>query len=640
MDTSVSPFCKEQSPFSECRSNPMISDKDQKQVTERILSLTLEIIYLLTGEEYISVNRIEKGVMYSNQHVPKGPYRIQSTSTASPLHSLIHERNKDQKILELTNQIIQLLTGEVPIRCEDVTVYFSMEEWEYLEGHKDLYKDVMKENHQTLSSLDKSISGEYHTLEFENKNAEDNESSSGENHLQPSKIENQLVKSQESEFCDEGNLSDVNIYTPTWPTEMESRSTLIKEESASCEGVNLTDTDICKTTENTDIEYTTVYIKDDLAACEEEDLPHMDISTPIEHTSIEDTSTLIKGQTQRREEVNLSNIDKYFTKLTQKEDEATFPENHPKSNQNSVELTSNVPVIEPRTHDSCNHESDKSSQSAHSREAMFYWSECLKSFIGNQSVHTGNKMVASQTRNIFLPKPDPIIPNKSRTGEKRLTCTECGESFTQMSGFIKHQTMHTGEPPISCSECGKYFTLKASLVRHQKIHTGEKPFKCSQCGNCFTRASSLVLHQRIHTGEKPFSCSECGKSFTRAPLLVLHRRIHTGEKPYNCNDCGKCFTQASHLSSHKRIHTGEKPFQCTECGKSYKDSSSLVTHQRIHTGERPFSCSDCGKSYKDGSSLVTHQKNHIGGKPFSCSECGECFTDHFSYTRHTGTHIS
>ncbi|XP_073444518.1 uncharacterized protein [Dendrobates tinctorius] len=122
---------------------PLIMDKDRNHVTKRILKLTLEIICLLTGEEYTLVKKFGEYVSLKSIMDPE-------------LQSWAHERKNDQKILELTKKITELLTEEVPLRCEDIMVCFTMEEWEYVEEHMDLYKSVMMENPETVPSHDES----------------------------------------------------------------------------------------------------------------------------------------------------------------------------------------------------------------------------------------------------------------------------------------------------------------------------------------------------------------------------------------------------------------------------------------------------------------------------------------------------
>ncbi|XP_072280770.1 gastrula zinc finger protein XlCGF66.1-like isoform X2 [Pyxicephalus adspersus] len=124
-------------------------EKNRSETTGKILNLPLEIIYLLIGEDYKLVRTFDNYVTPNGQPDREKQYtESEDLIMKLPTYYLIPSK----KILDVTLKIIELLTGEVPLRYPDVTVYFSMEEWEYLERHKDLYKDIIMEDHQTLTS--------------------------------------------------------------------------------------------------------------------------------------------------------------------------------------------------------------------------------------------------------------------------------------------------------------------------------------------------------------------------------------------------------------------------------------------------------------------------------------------------------
>ncbi|XP_066443138.1 oocyte zinc finger protein XlCOF7.1-like [Eleutherodactylus coqui] len=535
--------------------DPQRMEKGRRHIAESILNLTLEIIYLLTGEGYTLMKITDEDDIWSRTQIP---------ILASPPHLLKNERSHSQKILELANKIIELLTGEVPIRCQDVTVYFSMEEWEYLQRHMHLYEDVM-EDHQTFTSLQGSSMK-----------------------TMPERLTTILTQNCPEEYCHAAEDFEAEYLTDVKDEVMSNEEEILEVVIQQCKEEEIP-TSISKDdrTENLEgrllvaadytVEYNATYGANTITTNIPSALHSRDLSTdPSDHKEPPSAQSLDDRQVT-------GHIADHCTKILQGHLLSTGCEveynkiilDNIQDNSGKSSNTSCIPPVHPSR--------DLSTDPSHHKEPSAAQSQNEKQVTGQIE---GKMFTCSECGKHFIKKLSFYAHRRNHRNGKQFSCSECGKRFNHKSDLTRHQRIHTGEKPYSCSECGKCFTVKSHLVDHRKIHTGEKPFACLECGTCFARKSNLLRHQKIHTGLKPFSCSECGKYFNTKSHLVDHQRIHTGEKPFPCPDCGKCFTLKAHLMGHRRTHTEEaKIFSCPEYGNCFSQELAVVKHQKFHSAE-------------------------------------------------------
>ncbi|XP_069837034.1 zinc finger protein 271-like [Dendropsophus ebraccatus] len=678
---------------------PIRMDKDGGRIVERLIDLTLEIIYLLTGENYIVVKKSSGECVTASSHVPVSEGSRSSDTMPQPF---LCERNNEEKILELTRKITELLTGEVPIRCQDVTVHFAMEEWEYLEEHKDQYKDIII-HHQTITSP---------------------EPSSGR--IMPQRQFSPLLSQEGAEeICSvsiDHQVKYLNNINPKVIMEKEETDVKIEEEIPNGNGDFTRGPYPCLVSDFKveDVETTQdAIILDSPSAHDIRDLS----SDPFKHETLPSDISQITNQTASHIKIINSTIQRHSLFSCSKCGKQFLQRSSLVRHQKTH--TEGRPFVCPE----CGKCFTKKSHlfqhlKIHTGEKPYPCSECGKRFsqksdlVKHQRIHTGEKPYSCSKCGRCFNQASAVIGHlRTHTGVKTFTCSECKKCFTKRAELKKHQRIHTKERPFSCAECEKSFTSKSNLCKHDKIHTGEKPFLCSQCGKCYSRKSTLVEHQKchkdetlfnvqtvgdvlpmigslsntfnledmshdlsepmkpshrgnmskpvqrherrfsctecgkcfsqksdlskhekLHTREKPFSCSECGTCFMSKSQLAQHLKKHTRKKPFSCSDCEQGFTQESELFDHQRMHIGEKPFLCPECGKCFNRKARLTQHLKIHTGEKPFSCSECGKSFTQKSDLVKHQRIHTGEKPFSCTICGKCFNQKSAVMDHQRIH--
>ncbi|KAG8537652.1 hypothetical protein GDO81_024150 [Engystomops pustulosus] len=332
-----------------------------------------------------------------------------------------------QKFLNQVLEIVALLTGdkwvlaeredheddpeEVPVKCDDVAMYFSMEEWDYIKAHKEEYRDVVTEEPQDLTELPGDTDTDESVSEEEAKETTQQPNS-------PEWLPEGVVSEySESELLSEDDDDDSVLGDEDYSSSLPGSSTFLKDDGSSNEGSKMK-------------KYNLLRKKGRIYHCKKCDLTFPKRLAFKRHLKSQ------KHLKSFEEEVDVrcEDCDQVFvTKSLLIKHRA---ENH---------------AVKRYACTICGIQYDYKSQ-----------------FIIHQRAHTGEKpFECEQCGRKFGHKCSLLVHQRRHTKGKTVSCSKCDHRFDTRSQLARHEKIHDHEKPIMCRLCGKRFAHKSHFMKHK-----------------------------------------------------------------------------------------------------------------------------------------------------------------------------